>query len=167
MSLDHPLVCVGPDITVTVGDGITARQIQLMLRRIYHGGVNCYGWSPEELPFRDKSIKFVRCIRYGFVASLNRPMASEVMKHLRDAVEPMTYEIGLRWFLTAPGLHVSSLGGLPIYVLPKVPIVKDGKPYALVFKRGPETPIICLVAIDPEKEFPHGDFLYPLWLDMD
>lgn len=167
MSLQDSLVWVGPQITVSVGDGITAEQIHLMLRRMYCGGINCYGWSPDQLSFGEGSIKFVRCFRNGFRDSLNRPQASEVMKYMQNTTEPMTYEIGLRWFLIAPGMHVRSNGGLPTYVLPKDPIVKNGKPHALVFRRGSETPVICFEAIDPEQAFPHGDFLSALWLDLD
>lgn len=145
---------------VTIGDGISAAEIVRALRRLYYGGVRLHGCEADQIPHTPAGqIEFHVCERMEFRDSAN-PMASEVLRDLHaDSDNSMTYEIGLRWFLASPSTHIQTFPVRSIYVLPKDSIVQGGKPCALVFCAGAETPKIRLEAIDLDRPFPNGDFL--------
>ncbi len=145
---------------VTVGDGISANEIFRALRKLYFGGVRLHGCSADQLTHTPAGqISYHVCERMEFRDGTN-PLASEVLHDLHaDPDNSMTYEIGLRWFLASPSTHIPTFPARSIYVLPKDSIEQAGKPCALVFYAGTETPKVRLEAIDPGKPFPAGDFL--------
>ena len=151
---------------VTVGDGISATEIVRALRKLYYGGVRLHGCEADQIPYTPAGqIAFHVCERMEFRDGAHL-LASDVLRDLHAYPDnSMTYEIGLRWFLASPATHIRTFPARSIYVLPKNGIEQAGKPCALVFYAGTETPKIKLEAIDPGKPFPDGDFLmsHPLY----
>ena len=141
---------------VAVGGDVSAERIVRVLRVLYMGGVKSFGFTSDQIPC-EGTVKFYQCQRRRFKPG-RRPRASEVIELLRH--DDVTYEVGLRWFLTNPTEHLHGGNRPPIYVLSRCPIVKDGFPQALTFRAGGDAPYIRLDRIDPEKDFPgDGDIL--------
>ena len=138
-------------ITTTIGGGITATDCVNAMRIMYGGGITCYHFTPDMIPAGDGPSRFVQC----FVAKLHEDSRTatirDVLKHLKDRRDEVTYEVGLRWFLTSPGEFVRRGR---IVVLPAEPMMINGKRQALVFAPGSDTPIILLVGIDLDQPFP-------------
>lgn len=72
----------------------------------------------------------------------------------------MSYECGLRWFLTNPSaLHHDGVREWQkirqVAVIPPEPLVLAEKPQALVFFQGPEGPYLTLRGFNPEEPLPN------------
>ena len=81
----------------------------------------------------------------------------DILEELKDdhPFEKVSYEIGLRWFITNPGEHLRTQQET-IMILPPEPLVLNGKSQALLFEAGAEAPVVLLESVDLDQPFPKG-----------
>lgn len=149
------------EFVTSVGDGVPIREVLQILRLLYMGGVS---WSPriEELDASQAPVRFVRCMRLSLTPEeiVMKTTARTVLEYKQQRHDSLTYEIGLRWFLHSPLVHLfGERRGRRIGILPAQPLEVNGKTQILTIRSGPDAPVFTLRDLELDEPFLDMDFL--------
>ncbi len=141
----RPNLSVNSDLNsryvVTTGDGVTTEQILTAIHVMWSGGARIYE-DAAKVVCGKSSIGFYQTWRSSLEPGTNATMR-DLLEYQQGS--PLTYEIGLRWFLiNMKGQRNRRGGDEVIMVLPANPMVINGQPQILVFIPGGDGPGIDL-----------------------
>ena len=144
---------------ITIGGGITTERIMQVLRLTYLGGIKaderisklitCGGGPTEFMSVERSHVKIDASHRITF---------ADILKEDRHSA--LTYEVALRWLITAPNEHFHRQSHRDIIVFSPAPLIIDGKPHGMFLREGPDSPMIHFFPIWLTCKFPlECDFL--------
>jgi hypothetical protein len=149
----------------TIGGGISTAQIVQTLRILYSGGAYVDKRILELITCGEGTSRFMHCHRHRLMEKSEKTSARDIHDSIRRVgmrkPDDITYEVGLRWFLTHTTGHISPARPIKVAVLPPEPLLIDKKPQVLAISAGTDGPRLnlCDVNLEDDSVWPGWDFL--------